>query len=393
MWQLLASETEVVIHSGFVYVPLLYDPQLQAEMDFLAGKQALPPPGVIETIATNVIYTDGGYFIKSLSLASLVENYPAVFPEEFESERLRLIRHILPDGVSYQPPLDTKLKTILFEIFPHFIRPHRALGRQQSGATSVPAYLASKISVNRGDTAHLERLRERETSLKQVLLRLEHLETPPGPAPEKHGHGRELITWFRKALQTTIVTQEVSHWQQELTQVQDLLNLPEAQLAVLLSIAAQGALEVDGFGFSRDQKHPGEYLVYKRTGEYLLKDYFGRLYLFPDCRVGVATTGPFHPMVLEMYKHPLLRRIGSRQKICLNDYQPASEFGAAGVIKALEEGLGALFYGYNSRKRNGYNSLDTYGRHQTAVDFEDWRLAPDDPRVRGGELEVKNDVL
>ena len=218
MWQLLASETEVVIHSGFVYVPLLYDPQIKAELEFLAGKQALPPPGVIETIATNLIYTDGGYFIKSLSLASLVENYPAVFPEEFERERLRLIRHILPDGFAYQPPLDAKLKTILFEILPHFIRPHRALGRQQVGAASVPAYLASKMPVNRGDTAHLERLRERETSLKQVLLRLEHLETPPGPAPEKHGHGRELITWFRRALQTTIVTQEVSHWQRELTQ-------------------------------------------------------------------------------------------------------------------------------------------------------------------------------
>jgi hypothetical protein len=171
------------------------------------------------------------------------------------------------------------------------------------------------------------------------------------------------------------------------------MNLPGPQLAVLLSIAARGALEVDGFGCSRDKKHPGEYLVYKRTGEFVLKDYFGRLYLFPDCRVGVATSGPFQPMVLDMYKHPLLRRFGSRQAICLNDYQPASEFSATGVIKALEEGLNALFYGYNSRKRNGYNSLDRYGRHQSVVDFEDWRLAQDDPRVTGGELEVKNDVL
>ena len=51
MWQLLASETEVVIHSGFVYVPLLFDPHIKAELEFLAGKEALPPPGVIETIA------------------------------------------------------------------------------------------------------------------------------------------------------------------------------------------------------------------------------------------------------------------------------------------------------------------------------------------------------
>ncbi len=37
MWQLLASETEVVIHSGFVYLPLLFDPHIKAELEFLAG--------------------------------------------------------------------------------------------------------------------------------------------------------------------------------------------------------------------------------------------------------------------------------------------------------------------------------------------------------------------
>jgi hypothetical protein len=164
-------------------------------------------------------------------------------------------------------------------------------------------------------------------------------------------------------------------------------------LAVLLSLADQEEWEVDGFGCQRDPRYPGEYIIYRRTGEYLLKDYFGRLYLFPDCRVGVATAGPYYPMVLETYKHPLLRRHDSRQRICLQDYEPAMEFSAVGVIRALEEGLSALYYGYNSRKRNGYNSLDEFGRHQSVVAFDDWRIPSDDFRVLRGDLEVKNDFF
>jgi hypothetical protein len=98
-------------------------------------------------------------------------------------------------------------------------------------------------------------------------------------------------------------------------------------------------------------------------------------------------------MVLDTYKHPLLRRFGSRQKICLTDYEPALEFSAKAVIRALEEGLNALYYGYNSRKRNGYNSLDSFGRHLSVIDFEDWRLPREDPRLINGEVEVKNSSL
>ena len=124
--------------------------------------------------------------------------------------------------------------------------------------------------------------------------------------------------------------------------MQDLLNLPEAELAGLLEIAAGGAVEVDGCGCLPDLQHPGEYWVYLRTGAFALQDYFGRLYLFPDCRVAVSTAGPWQPLVLETYKHPLLRRFEPRQQICLNDYHPDLEFSAGAIRRALEEGINAL---------------------------------------------------
>jgi hypothetical protein len=393
MWQILASETEVLIRAGFLFVPLLFDPDIEAELEFLTGNGVLPPPGVVETITDNLLYAYGAYFVKSLSLDSLVENFPAVFPEEWERERLRLRHQVSPQAYAYRQPLDTKLKIILFDILPHFFRSQRGWHREKVGAAKVIAYLAAKVKELRGKTVMVDRLQEQGASLRQVLLRLEHLDRPPGPPPEHPQPGRALAGWFREAVRSNLVAQEMRHWQVELAEVQDLLRLPKQALAVLLGIAARGAVEVDGCGCCPDKKYPGEYLVYKRTGEYVLQDYFGRFYLFPDCRVGVSTAGPFHPMVLDMYKHPLLRRFGSGQKICLTDYQPALEFSASAIIQALEEGLNALFYGYNSRKRNGYNSLDSYGRHLSVIDFEDWRIAQDDPRVVSGEVEVKNSAF
>jgi hypothetical protein len=344
----------------------------------------------METITDKVLYVNGDYFVKSLSLDSLVENSPAVFPEECQRERLRLRRQVFPQAEAYRRLLDARLKTILFDIVPHFFRRRRGRYREKAGPAAVIAFLAAQVKGFKGKTALLDRLAEQEASLQQVLLRLEHLDRPPAPPPEHRLPGNELAGWFREAVRSFLLGQEIRHWQGELTEVHDLQNLPEPALAVLLGLAARGAVEVDDCGFCPDKKYPGEYLVYKRTGEYILQDYFGRFYLFPDCRVGVSTAGPFHPMVLDMYKHPLLRRFGSRQQICLTDYQPAQEFSAAAIIQTLEAGLNALYYGYNSRKRNGYNSLDSYGRHLSVVDFDDWRLAPDDPRVVSGEVEVKN---
>jgi hypothetical protein len=394
MWQLLNGETGILIRSGYVYVPLLFDREVEAELKVPVGAGVLPPPGGVETKTDDVLlYADGGYFVKSLSLHSLVENYPVVFPEECERERQHLREKVFHGISACGPLLDTRLKTIILEIIPQFLRPRRTRRPFNNREGGVLANLAAKLPMGRGWTVLTERLQEQKTSLQQVLLRLEHLDRPPAPPPEQHRPGRELAVWFQEAVQWNLVGQEIRHWQRELTEVQDLLDLPKPELAVLLDIAARGAVEVDGCGCCPDKRYPGEYLVYKRTGEFVLQDYFGRFYLFPDCRVGVSTAGPFHPMVLDTYKHPLLRGFGSRQKICLTDYQPALEFSAKAVIRALEEGLNALYYGYNSRKRNGYNSLDSFGRHLSVIDFEDLRLPREDPRLINGEVEVKNSSL
>ncbi|MCI0528506.1 MAG: hypothetical protein L0Y56_13790, partial [Nitrospira sp.] len=153
----------------------------------------------------------------------------------------------------------------------------------------------------------------------------------------------------------------------------------------------------------------------KCTGEYALKDFYGRLYLFPDCRVGVSTVMPSRPFVIETYKHPFLEGHDSGQHICLRDFMPPKVFTAASVIKALEEGINALLYGYSSRRRNGYQSLDRATQHVRVTDsdqdmtlefeegtlgprrrvptvhFDDCRIPRDNPKIASGEVAITND--
>ncbi|MBW2491637.1 MAG: hypothetical protein JRE65_10870 [Deltaproteobacteria bacterium] len=58
----------------------------------------------------------------------------------------------------------------------------------------------------------------------------------------------------------------------------------------------------------------------------------------------------------------------------MKDFVPSNEFTAENVIRTLEEGLTAMRFGYNGRKRNGYHSLDKTWVHIPTIDFEDYRI-------------------
>ena len=131
--------------------------------------------------------------------------------------------------------------------------------------------------------------------------------------------------------------------------------------------------------------------IYKRTGDFALKDFYGRPYLFPDCRVAVSTLAALKPVVLEKYKHPFLLWHAPGQEICLSNFRPPREFTAKNVIQALTEGLNALFYSYTSRYRKGYHRLDEFRKQGRPFDFDDYRVPKDHPSLVSGEVEIKND--
>jgi hypothetical protein len=77
---------------------------------------------------------------------------------------------------------------------------------------------------------------------------------------------------------------------------------------------------------------------------------------------------------MEKYKHPFLFGHKSGQEICIKNFVPSDELSVKNIVRTLEEGLTALYYGYDARRRNGYHSLDKTWVDIPTIDFEDYRI-------------------
>jgi hypothetical protein len=384
--QLLDSDLEVVVASDFIFLPLLFDPSIATEIQTAKSSKG-PPEARGSPQEDSLIVAGGRPFIKTLSLSSLLEHFENLHPDAYgQLRKVFLEKNLGAMADRDQIPLDNKLKTIVFQVMPHFLRREgRILGGGKRKSETLLDLICEKIDIPQKYYDQARMIFEPGLSRK-MLTDLEKIEI----TVEQLGEGlipvQDLRQWFYKAITQRIVEKEKDRLKKKIGGEQHLKN----QLAaVLLYLAGKGSLEIDGFGFFRIGK-TREYLIYKRTGEYVLKDFYGRLYLFPDCRVAVTTLGRLRPVVMEKYKHPFLRRHSSGQEICLTNFTPPPAFTARDAITVLEEGVNALFYGYNHRRRNGYHSLDRLPREERLVDFEDLRIAPGHPKISSGQVEIKN---
>ncbi|MFZ5450983.1 MAG: hypothetical protein ACOZF2_03780 [Thermodesulfobacteriota bacterium] len=392
MQQLLASDLELVVVNGFLFVPLLFDPSVAAEIEAThsltdQGSARGSPPG------DELLLVNGRHFIKTLSLPSLLEQFANLHPDAYRQLRDDFLNKRLGFVLNREEiSLDEKLQTIVFEIMPHFLRrADRIWGRKKPGNEELLALICQKFYI----PPKYKRLRERLDNpelLRKLLAYLDNLAVTVEPIREGRIRVQELRRWFYQAISAQILQKEKDRVRQKIARDEQLSKHQRQKGEVLLFLAAKGSLEIEGFGFFRIGKS-GEYVIYKRTGEYALKDYYGRPYLFPDCRVAIATAGRLRPLVLEKYKHPFLRRHAPGQDICLQHFTPPPAFNATAAVTALNEGVNALFYGYNYRRRNGYHSLDRLPLEERLVDFEDYRIDPDHPKISSGQVEIKNAYL
>jgi hypothetical protein len=386
--QLLNSDLEVVVASDFIYLPLLFDPSIAAELQAANSSEA-PPVARGSPEADNLVVAGGRHFIKTLRLSALLEHFENLHPDAYGQLRDGFLRDNLGSvSDKEEVSLDDKLETIVFQVMPHFIRREgRVWGEKRTKNEELLDLIWEKIDIPKKYYG-LARMLFDPGLLRKMLTDLEKIEVTVEQPREGLIPVQDLRPWFHQALTKKIVEKEKDRLRQKIRERER--HLENQQAAVLLYLAVKGSLEIDGFGFSRIGK-TREYLIYKRTGEYALKDFYGRLYLFPDCRVAVTTLGRLTPVVMEKYKHPFLRRHSSGQEVCLGNFPPPPSFTAPGAIAALEQGVNALFYGYNYRRRNGYHSLDRLPREERLVDFEDLRIAPDHPKISSGQVEIKND--
>lgn len=371
MRQLLDSNLEVYVDSGFIYMPLLFDPAIETEIQKLQvperSSNSPEPPGT-----KTVIEAQGKYFVKTLSLASLPVSYKRLYPYSFQQLRRACLRkhHLSAKGDGLWAY--GALRTILFEIMPYFIKKNRGFERKNLNETEILDLIGSKTTIPQryfqeaGAFLDLEPLRK---MLKDLDEQKPLLKSPENGLMT----ARKLRQWFQEAVHASVVQIESERLRQSLQVREQFRQTKQKHVAMLLYIANKGSLEIDDFGFFRSGSN-NEYMVYKRTGEYVLRDYYGRSYGFPDCRVAVSTSGPFIPIVIEKYKHPFLYRHDPGQEICLRDSSPPDEFNAENIISVLEEGITALLYGYNGRRRNGYHSLDPTREYIRTIEFVDYRI-------------------
>lgn len=366
------SDLELVVESDFIYLPLLFDPKIEKETQTLLrpGKplEKSGQPG-----SKTIIQLKGRHFVKALRIDSLLENYKAINAYAYKRIRNDCLRKYQLTREADDIFIDGMIRTILFRVMPYFIKKNIGMQRNKLSDEKILDLIGAKINIP-GKYYKEAKAFQNSKPLKEILKELEN-QKPIFKLPENGLYsGQKFLDWLHEAIHAKVLVSEQNRIAETLQVRERFSQAKPEHIATLLYIADTGSLEIDGFGFTKNNSHQKEYLVYKRTGDFVLKDYYARSYLFSDCRVAVSTYSPFIPFVIEKYKHPFLLRHKSGQEICMKDFRPPDKLTAENIIRVLEEGLTALRYGYDGRRRNGYHSLDKTWVHIPTIDFEDYRI-------------------
>jgi hypothetical protein len=372
MRRLIGSGLDFLVESGFLYLPLLYDPDIEGEV------REIPDPTESQEATGCVILNEGKHFVKSLSLHSLVANYEKIGKDLYDQVRSAVLRQVVGKVERSETSLSWKLITIIFQVMPYFIKKNRGFERGKFGKEEILKLIAEKVDIAPGEYEPTNTVFDVKP-LQEALQELEKLDCTWKSPADGMISSSELRNWLQKALKAQVIEKERTRLENEVRRREQLIASVDEEMDTLLYVAQKGQLEINGFGFTRIGTSD-DYLIYKRTGEYRLKDYYGRSYLFPDCRVAVPTFSPFKPLVMEKYKHPFLYAHDSGQEICMHGFYPPQRFSAENVIHLLEEGINALLYGYDARRRNGYHSLDRTREYVKTVEFEDYRIPLEEQR-------------
>lgn len=398
----LTSDLDLIVNNGFLYVPLPFDPSVEREL----SEQPVP---------SSLLEADGKLFVKALRLESVLDHIETIEPAWSREPDTHPYDEGRPRSPSGEFPVGEVLGTILFEVAPRFLRRSESLSRKRLDKGEILDLIARRVRIP-------PKVREKSGKLLEDAGTGRHrpgIPEDPGAQTSFPREGYvspgEIREWIRRALAARKAAREKDRRNQALSCRERLAGTSRKHAALLFHLADKGSLEIEGFGFERIGARD-EYVVYKRTGEYALKDYYGRLYLFPDCRVAVSTAAPGRPFVMERYKHPFLEGHEPGQQICIRDGGARCDFSAPAVIRSLEEGIGALLRGYSYRRRNGYHSLDRVTepirREDPAdrgilrendfpffrtgpvlpIDFEEYRVPSDHPGIVSGKIEVTNEM-
>ena len=380
---------EALWKDGTLYLPCPMDPETAQELEKAAraGPFLEVRRGGVQ--GPKVVFHRGIPYVETIAWEGLVRHAAVLFPQVASRIQRKVRRDLFgnaqPQGVQLNT---THLETVLFQVLPRFVRLPAWVKSAENRREALALWLSMKAAVPERFHRWAKDMQRRDLESGGTKRPGSFLQEVWSETEERMVEAETLRRDLEDSLERT--------WRESLAREQERLrkrlrpyrDWAAPALGFMLFILTRGTLEVDGFGFFA-RSSDGGLVVYKRSGRYALVDYYNRLYLFPDCRVAV-TSHDLWPVVVETYKHPLLPRHQPWQRICLGHSPSGRTFTAPHIIRSLEDGLNALYHGYDPRKRNGYHRLDHFASFQGDIHFDDFKIPSDDPRCLSGEIPVTN---
>ena len=172
MRQLLDSDFELVVESDFIYLPLLFDPEVEKETQaLLRPRRPLEKCG--QPGSQTIIQLKGRHFVKALRIDSLLENYKAINSYAYKRIRNDCLRKYQLTSEVDDILLDGMLRTILFQVMPYFVRKNRGLNRGKLSDEEILDLIGAKINIP-GKYNKEAKAFQNSKPLKEILKGLEN---------------------------------------------------------------------------------------------------------------------------------------------------------------------------------------------------------------------------
>ena len=383
------AEEIFIDKNGFTYNPILLDSSMELETE--PNKE--------------IIYERGKTYVKGVNLNSAIATFEKIDKEKYDSFKEDLFRRVLPEVKNAESICKMGrngiIDTIIFEVMPYFIGKNRKCNspEKKEGENAAEERILELINEKKIIPSEYYEKAERYGNYKELECILEKLNSIKETRfPEGIISPRDLENFMEKNLEARILNEKKGEIEKEIQSRKEIALKNRNYAAAMLYLKDAENFELDNFGFIKESQR--EYTAYIKTGEYALRDFSGRVYLFPSCKVGTHIEGDYgslicyHPKIIERYKHPFLPQNCENQNICIRNREYEGKIGAKRITGALEAGKDTLLFGYfNKSDFNGYLYLNGIRRNHpySDVNFDNYLISEDDPRIKSGEIIITND--
>lgn len=364
MFEYIFGDLEkVYVKEGAIYFPLVVDKKIKNEIKYDKSK---------------IVSVNGKNYIKGIGIESLIDNYDKINKREYDSFKESLLKEYSKDILH---DLDEKERTIIFEVMPYFIE--RKDKTKKLRKEDILEILVENLDIPKEYYKRAENFTE--DSIKNTIKELKN-EIKDYSFPEGEIKTSELRNFLNGLIKNKILVNEVHNLKKKLSEkVSKDKKAIMRDGALLYLIENELNFEIGDFGVK-------DGWIYLKVGEYALRDFDGKVYRFPPCKIGV-TYDSSHPFVLDKYKHPFIPDYKERQKICIGNQDIDGRTRAEKMINGLEIGVNTLLYGYFGEltPHHNLNGKKHHGGSNT-INFEDYLISKAHPDIKSGKLKITNDI-